>query len=73
MEGKNSKKKDIISQIPKIIFIDKQIPNSMKTKKYQFSSDIIIKKRSNSMTINRTKKEGQRYAGLLFGDEVSSR
>ena len=57
MEGKNSKKKDIISQIPKIIFIDKQIPNSMKTKKYQFSSDIIIKKRSNSMTINRTKNE----------------
>ena len=57
MEDKYLKKKDIISQIPGIIFIDKLISNSMKTKKYQFSCDIVIKKRSNSVIIHRAKKE----------------
>lgn len=57
MEDKKSKKKEVISPIPEMIIIDKQLPNSMKSKKYQFSRDIHIKKRSNSTVISRIKNE----------------
>lgn len=45
MKGQNN---DLCSKISKLIYIDKQMPNSMKNKKAKFSSDIIIKRRSHS-------------------------
>lgn len=51
-----TKKGKELNKIPDFIFIDKYIPNSTKTKKSQFSMDLIIKKRSNSLRVIPSKK-----------------
>ena len=51
-----TKKRNELNKISDFIFIDKYIPNSTKTKKSQFSMDLIIKKRSNSLRVIPSKK-----------------
>jgi len=51
-----TKKRKELKKISDFIFIDKYIPNSTKTKKSQFSMDLIIKKRSNSLRVIPSKK-----------------
>ena len=51
-----TKKGKELNKISDFIFIDKYIPNSMKTKKSQFSMDWLIKKRSNSLRVIPSKK-----------------
>jgi len=51
-------KKDKIANIPQLICIDKFIPNSLESKKSQFSKDIyIVKKRNNSAEIKKRKND----------------
>ena len=51
-----TKKRKELKKISDFIFIDKYIPNLTKTKKSQFSMDLIIKKRSNSLRVIPSKK-----------------
>ena len=44
-------KKNIIEKIPQLIYIKKNIPNSMDAKKVKFSQDIDIKKRLSKSNI----------------------
>lgn len=50
------KKGKKLNKISDFIFIDKYIPNSARTKKSQFSMDLIIKKRSNSLRVITSQK-----------------
>ena len=51
-----TKKGKELNKISDFIFIDKYIPNSTKAKKSQFSKNLIIKKRSNSLRVIPSKK-----------------
>ena len=51
------KEKDPINKVPEYIYIDKYISNSMKTKKSQFSKDILFQKRANSLGLKPSKKK----------------